>query len=88
MISTLKTKYNNSLKDMFILEKEKTNLENLGKIIKVNLCNDCIIDKYKKFLVPFNRVSKKRKCIICGKDINNVVILKKWHDIVGYIMFF
>ena len=47
------------------------------KLIKVNICENCQIDKYHNFLIPFNRISKTHKCIKCNKEVNNIVYLKK-----------
>lgn len=76
LIKSLKDKMNNNLKKNYLLEKEKTDLNLLTKINKVNICNDCIKD-YKYILHPFNRLNKSTCCIKCGKSANNVVYIKK-----------
>lgn len=74
---TLKNKYNNNLRKIYSFEKEKKEINNLGNLDKVNICNECNIDGYKKFLIPFNRVSKTHKCIICQKEKNNIIYIKR-----------
>lgn len=74
---SLNIKYNNMLKKIYLFEKEVKVIDELAKIVKVNICPTCKIEKYKYFLTPFNRVSKINKCIVCNENINNIVLLKK-----------
>ena len=77
LIKSLNDKYNSFLKKIYCFDKEKFEIDNLEKIIKINICNDCVIEGYNYFLTPFNRVSKINRCIVCNKELNNIVLLKK-----------
>lgn len=74
---TLKNKYNQNLKKIYLFEKEVLSLEKKEKIIKVNICSNCSVEGYKYFLTPFNRINKNNKCIICNDVSNNIILLKK-----------
>lgn len=72
-----KNKLNKSLKDTFLNEKEVTNLNDLKYLNKVNLCENCNVLNYKKYMYPFNRVTKTNNCLICKKESKNLVFIKK-----------
>jgi len=75
---SLQKKYNNELKNVFYYEKEITQLNELNKIIKINICPNCHVERYKYFLTPFNRVNKSKLCLVCNQNVNNLIFLKKW----------
>lgn len=77
LVKSLKDKYNISLKKIYEYDKEVININNLRKIIKVNICDNCFIEGYKYFLTPFNKITKTNKCIICQNKINNIKLLSK-----------
>lgn len=77
LLITLKNKYNQNLKDIYLFDRELTVLNNLSKIIKVNICDRCNIDQYKYLLTPFNRISKTNRCVKCNKEVNNILYLTK-----------
>lgn len=77
LVKSLKDKYNISLKKIYEYNKEVININNLRKIIKVNICDNCFIEGYKYFLTPFNKITKTNKCIICQNKINNIKLLSK-----------
>ncbi len=77
LLKSFKDKYNNNLKEIFLLDKEKLEIGFSNNIVKVNLCESCQINNYKYFLTPFNRVSKNYKCLICKKEANNLIYLKR-----------
>ena len=76
-ILLIKNKLNKSLKDTFLNEKEITNLNDLKYLNKVNLCENCNVLNYKKYMYPFNRVTKTNNCLICKKESKNLVFIKK-----------
>ena len=65
------------MKEVFLKEKEVTNINELTKFNKVNLCENCDIKGYQKSIYPFNKVSKSSTCILCGKDVKNLIFIKK-----------
>ena len=72
-----KLKLNKSNKDIFLKEKELLNINDQSLVSKVNICENCIEKKYKFYMNPFNKVSKTNKCIICQKEVKNLVFIKK-----------
>ncbi len=72
-----KNKLNKSLKETFLNEKEIVDLNNLKYFNKVNLCENCNVLNYKKYMLPFNRVTKTNNCLICKKESKNLVFIKK-----------
>lgn len=73
---TLKHKLCNYLKTNYFIDKEVSSLNSLNKISKVNLCEDCLKTQ-KFFMYPFNRINKNKHCLLCNKEVNNMVYIKK-----------
>ena len=55
----------------------KNKYNNLKYFNKVNLCENCNVLNYKKYMLPFNRVTKTNNCLICKKESKNLVFIKK-----------
>ena len=77
LVKSYKLKLNKNLKEVFLNEKEVTNINDLTKFNKVNLCDDCSLKGYQKYIYPFNKVSKSSVCILCKKEVKNLIFIKK-----------